>query len=95
MYAWWRQLNHGINTYKHQHNITNPNYTPPHKNYVVFPNHRETKNKTLIAPVFLNNKEYIELPKSTINKFIWINIINPLMTGLTDKRIRNVTYIGY
>lgn len=100
MYEWWRLLTRGINTYKHQHNITNPNYvntnTTPHKNYITVPNQVKeyiTKYDTLDAPVFLNTKEYVELPKNTINRFIWINIINPLAICVSN--IRNITYVGF
>jgi len=94
MYEWWRLLTRGINNnaYKHQHNITNPNYTP----YITVPNQVKeyiTKYDTLETQVFLNNKEYIELPKNTINRFIWINIINPL--AICASNIRNITYVGF
>jgi hypothetical protein len=98
MYEWWRLLTRSVNNYKHQHNITNPNYVNinTNKNYITVPNQVKeyiTKYDTLDAPVFLNTKEYIELPKNTINRFIWINIINPL--AICASNIRNITYVGF
>lgn len=100
MSSWWNIFNKKINSYvyynTHQHTITNPNYntnTNTRYNFLpkAFDKHYIADINPSDAPVFLNKKEYTELPTNIIHRFIWVSVINPLVTAMST----NIKYIGF
>ena len=98
MSQWWYLFTKKINGYTSQHTITNPNYNRNYnrnhninyRNYFALPKQLCNPINT-DAPVFLNKKEYTELPTNVLHNFIWVSIVNPL-AGYYRNTIK---YIGF